>query len=137
MGVNCLLTNCVAKNPFWKMKLLNLFLAVVAATETTVPGVETTAVATVAESTAADVVETTPTATVAESTVADVVETTDSVTACDEARGTFKAEANEAEKTALKTACDLACAGGEEQTCGFLVSGLSFVLFAILAVFKY
>ena len=136
------------------MKLLNLFLAVVAATETTVPGVETTAVATVAASTAADVVETTaaatvaentvadvvettPTATVAESTVADVVETTDSVTACDEARGAFEAAANESEKTALKTACDLACAGGEEQTCGFLVNGLSFVLFAILAVFKY
>ena len=60
-----------------------------------------------------------------------------STNACDEARGAFEAAANESEKTALKTACDLACADVEGATCGFLVNGVSFVLFAILAVFKY
>ena len=227
------------------MKLLNLFLAVVAATETTVASVETTAAATVAASTAAavtvaastaaDVVETTAAATVAESTVADVettasdvVETTASdveddniedqedgeddqeddeddpddddektdcaevkavivrakqgleeqklaeisedpeiggngtdvwkwlenfctevcvaegkncdgifKTACTESQSALKAASNETEKTAMKTACDLACADVEGETCGFFANGLSFVLFAILAVFKY
>merc|ERR1719347_2276170 len=58
------------------MKLFYLFLAVVAATETTVSSVETTASVTVTESTVADVVETTATATVTESTGAEVDEAT-------------------------------------------------------------
>ena len=199
------------------MKLFYLFLAVVAATETTVAGVETTAVATVTESTVADVVETTAAATVPESTVADVETTASDVeddniddqeddeddpdddeektdcaevkavivrakqgleeqklaeisedpeigadvwkwlenfctevcvaegkncdgifnTACKESQSALKAASNETEKTSMKTACDLACADVEGETCGFLVNGLSFVLFAILAVFKY
>jgi len=198
------------------MKLFYLFLAVVAATETTVASVETTAVATVTESTVADVVETTAAATVIESTVADVETTASDVeddniddqeddeddqedgegpdcdgakafiisakqgleeqqlaemsenpeigsdvwkfledyctevcvaegkncdgifkTACTESQSALKAASNETEKTSMKTACDLACADVEGETCGFLVNGLSFVLFAILAVFKY
>ena len=206
------------------MKLFYLFLAVVAATETTVASVETTAAATVTESTVADVVETTAAATVPESTVADVETTASDVeddniedqedgeddqeddeddpdddeektdcaevkavivrakqgleeqklaeisedpeigadvwkwlenfctevcvaegkncdgifkTACTESQSALKAASNETEKTAMKTACDLACADVEGETCGFLVNGLSFVLFAILAVFKY
>ena len=206
------------------MKLFYLFLAVVAATETTVASVETTAAATVTESTVADVVETTAAATVPESTVADVETTASDVeddniedqedgeddqeddeddpdddeektdcaevkavivrakqgleeqklaeisedpeigadvwkwlenfctevcvaegkncdgifnTACKESQSALKAASNETEKTAMKTACDLACADVEGETCGFLVNGLSFVLFAILAVFKY
>ena len=140
------------------MKLLNLFLAVVAATETTVASVETTAAATVVETTAAVVAETTA-AEVAESTDADVAETTaadvvDPDASCDEAKSALEAAANETEKIALKTECDTACADVEGATCGsekeetkketkeetesgFLVNGVSFVLFAILAVFKY
>ena len=193
------------------MKLFYVFLAAVAATETTVSSVETTAVATteaVAESTVADVVATTEA--VAESTVADVVETTasddeetndefdcdegkafiirakqgleekeldelsqeigaengadvwkflknncievcgaegkncdgiefayDNDFVCKGAKSALEAASNETEKTAMKTACDLACADVEGETCGFLVNGLSFVLFAILAIFKY
>merc|ERR1712064_157627 len=105
-----------------------------AVAESTAAAVAETTVADVAESTVADVVETTPTATVAESTVANV---TDPDAHCDEAKGALEAAANETEKTALKTACDLACADVEEARCGFLVNGVSFVLFAILAVFKY
>ena len=206
------------------MKLFYLFLAVVAATETTVASVETTAAATVTESTVADVVETTAAATVPESTVADVETTASDVeddniedqedgeddqeddeddpdddeektdcaevkavivrakqgleeqklaeisedpeigadvwkwlenfctevcvaegkncdgifnTACKESQSALKAASNETEKAAMKTACDLACADVEGETCGFLANGLSFVLFAILAVFKY
>merc|ERR1719347_833310 len=63
-----------------KMKLFYLFLAVVAATETTVSRVETTASVTVTESSVADVVETTASVTVTESSVADVVETTATAT---------------------------------------------------------
>ena len=132
------------------MKLLNLFLAVVAATETTVASVETTAAATVVETTAAVVAESTD-ADVAETTAADVV---DPDASCDEAKSALEAAANETEKIALKTECDTACADVEGATCGsekeetkketkeetesgFLVNGVSFVLFAILAVFKY
>merc|ERR1719421_2655071 len=59
------------------MKLSNLFLAVVAATETTVASVETTAAATVAATAAATFADESTAADVAESTAAVVAESTD------------------------------------------------------------
>ena len=59
------------------------------------------------------------------------------ICACKEAQSAFEVASNSIEKTAMKAACDLACAGVEGETCGFFVNGLSFVLFAILAIFKY
>ena len=39
-------------------------------------------------------------------------------TACTESQSALKAASNETEKTAMKTACDSACADFEEETCG-------------------
>ena len=84
---------------------------------TTVSSVETTASVTVTESTAA---------------VDDAA-----LAACKDAQKTLAATTNSLEKVALTAACELACTDVENETCGFLVNGLSFVLFVILAVFKY
>ena len=44
---------------------------------------------------------------------------------------------NAVEKVGLKVSCEAACANVDGETCGYLVNGLSFALFAILAIFKY
>merc|ERR1719328_220568 len=139
------------------MKLSYALLAIAAATETTVASVETTVVATTgaaAETTAAAAAETTAAAAAAaettaaaaaeitaavavETTAASTVEDTVALEACKTAQESLAATTNSLEKVAQTAACELACADIENESCGFLVNGLSFVLFAILAVFKY
>merc|ERR1712131_95821 len=96
---------------------------------------ETTAAA-AAETTAAAAAETTAAAAV-ETTAASTVEDTVALEACKTAQETLASTTNSLEKVAQTAACELACADIENESCGFLVNGLSFVLFAILAVFKY
>merc|ERR1719399_2462112 len=117
------------------MKLSYALLAIAAATETTVASVETTVVATTGAAAAA-AAETTA-AVAAETTAASTVEDTVALEACKTAQETLAATTNSLEKVAQTAACELACADIENESCGFLVNGLSFVLFAILAVFKY
>ena len=56
--------------------------------------------------------------------------------ACVEAEKALADSTSDLEKIALRETCKLACTG-EDAECGFLVNGLSFVLLAILAIFKY
>ena len=132
------------------MKLSYALLAIAAATETTTnASVETTAPGTT-ESTAASITE----ASTAAATTTDSVETTvetssttvavvdDAVDAaaleaCKKAQDDLAATTNSLEKVSATAACDLVCANVEGESCGFLVNGLSFVLFGILTLFKY
>ena len=57
--------------------------------------------------------------------------------ACVEAEKALADSTSDLEKIALRETCKLACTGVEDAECGFLVNGLSFVLLAILAIFKY
>merc|ERR1711911_3453 len=95
--------------------------------------VETTAPGTTAASTT-DSVETT----VAETTVAvDDAVAAAALEACKKAQEDLAATNNSLEKVSLTAACQLVCDSVEGESCGFLVNGLSFVLFGILALFKY
>ena len=57
--------------------------------------------------------------------------------ACAAAQKDLAESTDALEKIALQATCLAACAEIEGETCGFLVNGLSFALFAILAIFKY
>merc|ERR1719308_246183 len=135
------------------MKLSYALLAMAAATETTVPSVDTTAPATVTEAASAAVTEAATTAGEATTeaatedvtaaatedvTIAATVAVDDAALAgCKEAQKTLAATTNSLEKVAATAACELACTAVENETCGFLVNGLSLILVSILAVFKY
>ena len=139
------------------MKLSYALLAIAAATETTTnASVETTAPGTT-ESTAASITEastaaaesTAAAASTAAATTTDSVETTvvdDAVAAevdaaaaeaCKKAQDDLADTTNSLEKLSATTACELVCNNVEGESCGFLVNGLSFVVFGILALFKY
>jgi hypothetical protein len=67
-----------------------------------------------------------------------------SAISCEKAQEELTATSNDVEKVDKQTACEKACADFKDETCGkketfsgFLANGLSFVLFAILAIFKY
>merc|ERR1719312_1012676 len=144
------------------MKLSYALLAMAAATETTVPSVDTTATAAVTEAAAtAAVTEAATTAGEATTeastedvtaaatedvTIAATEDVTTAATAavdeaalagCKEAQKTLAATTNSIEKVAATAACELACTAVENETCGFLVNGLSLILVSILTVFKY
>merc|ERR1719312_2228571 len=135
------------------MKLSYALLAMAAATETTVPSVDTTAPATVTEAastageatteaatedvTAAATEDVTIAATEDVTTAATVAVDDAALAGCKEAQKTLAATTNSLEKVAATAACELACTAVENETCGFLVNGLSLILVSILAVFKY
>lgn len=91
--------------------------------------VETTAAPTTAAPTtvAEEVVE------VVEATVANVTVVSDE---CADAQKKLEAEENALAKIPLKAACELACSEDSDATCGFLVNGVSMILFAVLAMLK-
>merc|ERR1712137_474920 len=132
-------------SPSKKMKLSYALLAIAAATETTTnASVETTAPGTT-ESTAASITEASAAAVAStaavETTVVDdaVAAEVDAAAAeaCKKAQDDLAATTNSVEKVSATTACQLVCDNVEGESCGFLVNGLSFVLFGILALFKY
>ena len=57
--------------------------------------------------------------------------------ACSEAQKKLADSTNDLQKIGLRITCENACANVDGETCGFLINGLSFVLFTILAIFKY
>ena len=138
------------------MKLSYALLAIAAATETTTNAiVETTApgttAASITEASTAAAVSTAAAASTAAATTTDSVETTVAETtvavddavaaaaleACKKAQEDLAATTNSLEKVSLTAACQLVCDSVEGESCGFLVNGLSFVVFGILALFKY
>ena len=153
------------------MKLLNLFVALAAATETTA-SVGSTAAPSIVGATEAEpiVLVTEPeadTCTVAKDELDATTDTVEKVAmhtacelacadvegepcgeamdpadvvaaeACKQAQEDLEATTNSLEKVAMQGACEIACADVEGEACGFMVNGLSFVLFAIMAIFKY
>ena len=66
-----------------------------------------------------------------------VIEETGVSQECLDAQAALDATENSIDRLAKIGECELACANDEGETCGFLVNGLSFVLLAILAIFKY
>ena len=60
-----------------------------------------------------------------------------SAISCEKAQEELTATSNDVDKVDKQTACDKACADFKDETCGFLANGLSFALFALLAIFKY
>ena len=73
--------------------------------------------------------------------VAPVIEAIDTNTngtdACTEAQEALAAATNPAEAFGLRVACQAECADVEGETCGFLLNGLSLVIFAILAFLEF
>merc|ERR1719192_1391789 len=57
--------------------------------------------------------------------------------ACTQAQEALTASDNALEKIGLQLSCDEACKDIAGETCGFLVNGVSMILFTILALFKY
>ena len=55
---------------------------------------------------------------------------------CIEAENALANEDNALAKKPLKLACEAACTGEDGATCGFLVNGVSMILFALLAMLK-
>merc|ERR1712112_717684 len=74
---------------------------------------------------------TTTTTTTATSTV-----TVEKSAECIEAENAVAKEENALAKGALTMACRAACANDEGATCGFLVNGISMILFALMAMLK-
>ena len=70
---------------------------------------------------------------VVEATVANVTVVSDE---CADAQKKLEAEENALAKIPLKAACELACSEDSDATCGFLVNGVSMILFAVLAMLK-
>lgn len=56
---------------------------------------------------------------------------------CTDAQKSLEAEENFIQKGVLKLECDAACSEFPNETCGFLVSSVSMILFAVLAMLKY
>ena len=68
--------------------------------------------------------------------VDDATTIDDDKTACIQAQDDVAATTNAIEKIEKLANCESECAPFDDETCGFLANGLSFVLFAILAIFK-
>merc|ERR1711885_41280 len=56
---------------------------------------------------------------------------------CTTAQANLEAEENFLIKAGLIIECEAACAEFPNETCGFLVNGVSMILFAMLAMLKY
>merc|ERR1711970_1165247 len=67
---------------------------------------------------------------------ADVAVDNAALEACTNAQNELNASNNGFESLGLKIACDEACADIEDETCGFLVNGVSFALVALLAFLR-
>merc|ERR1712212_1011460 len=67
---------------------------------------------------------------------ADAAVDTAALEACTNAQNELNASENGLESFGLKIACDEACADIEDETCGFLVNGVSFALVALLAFLR-
>merc|ERR1712212_1211236 len=67
---------------------------------------------------------------------ADVAVDNAALEACTNAQNELNASENGLESFGLKIACDTACADIEDETCGFLVNGVSFALVALLAFLR-
>merc|ERR1711970_87587 len=67
---------------------------------------------------------------------ADVAVDNAALEACTNAQNELNASENGLESFGLKIACDEACADIEDETCGFLVNGVSFALVALLAFLR-
>ena len=82
------------------------------------------------------VTTTTTTTTTVATTTANSTATVDKSAECIEAENALAKEENALAKMPLKLACEAACANDEGATCGFLVNGVSMILFALLAMLK-
>merc|ERR1711917_173904 len=69
-------------------------------------------------------------------TTANSTATVEKSAECIEAENALAKEENALAKMPLKLACQTACANDEGATCGFLVNGVSMILFALLAMLK-
>merc|ERR1711970_292394 len=67
---------------------------------------------------------------------ADVAVDNAALEACTNAQNELNASENGLESFGLKIACDDACRDIENETCGFLVNGVSFALVALLAFLR-
>merc|ERR1712147_28221 len=56
---------------------------------------------------------------------------------CIDAQKDLEAEENFIQKGLLRATCEAACAEFPNETCGFVVNGVSMILFAMLAMLKY
>ena len=56
---------------------------------------------------------------------------------CQKAIDELENESSDVLKLALKVACEDACKDDETAECGYLVNGMSMILFALLAALKY
>merc|ERR1711914_50280 len=69
-------------------------------------------------------------------TTANSTATVEKSAECIEAENALAKEENALAKMPLELACRTACANDEGATCGFLVNGVSMILFALLAMLK-
>ena len=69
-------------------------------------------------------------------TTANSTATADKSDACIEAETALAKEENGLAKLPLQIACQAACVDEVGATCGFLVNGISMILFALLAMLK-
>ena len=69
-------------------------------------------------------------------TTANSTATADKSAECIEAETALAKEENGLAKLPLQIACQAACEGEVGATCGFLVNGVSMILFALLAMLK-
>merc|ERR1712137_461573 len=77
-----------------------------------------------------------PTTTAATTTTTEATTTADKSAECIEAETALAKEENGLAKLPLQIACQAACEGEVGATCGFLVNGISMILFALLAMLK-
>merc|ERR1711914_33607 len=82
------------------------------------------------------VATTTTTTVAATTTTANSTATVEKSAECIEAENALAKEENALAKMPLELACRTACANDEGATCGFLVNGVSMILFALLAMLK-
>merc|ERR1711911_484765 len=78
----------------------------------------------------------TTTTTTEATTTANSTATADKSAECIEAETALAKEENGLAKLPLQIACQAACEGEDGATCGFLVNGISMILFALLAMLK-
>ena len=79
---------------------------------------------------------TTTTTEAVSTTTANSTATVDKSAECIEAENALAKEESALAKLPLKLACEAACEGEVGATCGFLVNGVSMILFALLAMLK-
>ena len=79
---------------------------------------------------------TTTTTVAATTTTANSTVTVEKSAECIEAENAVAKEENAIAKMPLTIACEAACVNDEGATCGFLVNGISMILFALMAMLK-